>query len=145
MGHGTIWVCGRRSPLSAKPIEQALSFSGEHFSCRPLRGYAAFLKKRDFSAYCKCVGSVVRGHYGLYVMCCGPVLQSNQQCIACRPIECGERLVEKQQARIRSKRAGQGNALRFAAGKIARAAFQQRACVDKIQHLSNARGAVKAA
>jgi len=106
------------------------------------------MQESDFSADGESVGGVVRGHDGLDAMCGEPGLQAGEKCIAGCAVEGGEGLVKQQQAGQGREGAGQGYALRLAAGEVRRTAGDQVWCSDEIQHLfdaSGSGGAVEAA
>ena len=81
------------------------------------------------------------GHDGLNAIFFQPYLQALEKCIACRAVERGEGFVEKQEPRCGRERAGEGHALRFAAGEVLRTARRERGCGNQGKHLFDTRGA----
>jgi hypothetical protein len=96
-------------------------------------------KKQNFSAGGERVGDVVRGQTVCTLIFAQPQLQALEQRVAGDAVERGERLVEQEQARRGSESAGQGHALRLAAGEILRTAGGEIGCADKCEHLFDAR------
>jgi len=102
---------------------------------------AAFAEEQDFSTGGERVGNVVSGEDGLDAVLEAPVLQAGKERVAGEAVERGKRLVEEKQAGRWGECAGEGDALRLAAGEILRAARGETGCVDEGENLVYSSGA----
>ena len=118
--------------------KETFTLQFEHFGGRAEGGAPAVTQQQNFCRGGQSIRGVVRSHNGLHFVFAQPVLQADKKRIAGDAVKRRKRLIEKKQTWSGSKRTGQCDALRLAAGEILWAAGGEIGSSNKVQHLAHA-------